>query len=258
LPSVNRSDFDLRKFFKKKATKMFDTVVLILKLGLLKFAPPSTAQKNMKTPRSFTRKSVPSHPLRLFFSGVAIFAVAAFALAAESDAPKANAGVTGTDTPPSMKSVVQVMVELDQPPGAAIQAEAYKAARAQADAERTFALANPTAPGSQAILQSSTKVKIGSAAANQVKAHVQQIKQTQQGILPSLTGAQIGGQVLYSVQRAYNQSQEDFRNFEAAGSEGSPYFASKVSKRNFFRHRFFEDTHGSAKRRFVDHRRCTG
>ncbi len=183
---------------------MFDTVVLILKLGLLKFAPPSTAQKNMKTPRSLTRKSVPSHPLRLFFSGVAIFAVAAFALAAESDAPKANAGVTGTDTPPSMKSVVQVMVELDQPPGAAIQAEAYKAARAQADAERTFALANPTAPGSQAILQSSTKVKIGSAAANQVKSHVQQIKQTQQGILPSLTGAQIGGQVLYSVQRAYN------------------------------------------------------
>jgi subtilisin family serine protease len=183
---------------------MFDTVVLILKLGLLKFAPPSTAQKNMKTPRSFTRNGVPSHPLRLFFSGVAIFAVAAFALAAESDAPRATAGVTGTDTPPSMRNVVQVMVELDQPPGAAIQAEAYKAVRAQADAERTFALAHPTAPGSQAILQSSTKVKIGSAAANQVKSHVQQIKQTQQGILPSLTGAQIGGQVLYSVQRAYN------------------------------------------------------
>jgi hypothetical protein len=158
----------------------------------------------MKTPRSFTQNHVLSDPLRLFFSGLAIFAVAAFALAAESDAPKATAGVTGTDTPPSMKNVVQVMVELDQPPGAAIQAEAYKAARAQADAERTFALAHPTAPGSQAILQSSTKVKIGSAAANQVKGHVQQLKQTQQGILPSITGAQIGGRVLYSVQRAYN------------------------------------------------------
>jgi hypothetical protein len=103
-----------------------------------------------------------------------------------------------------MKNVVAVMVELDQPPAAAVYAETFEEARAQADAERTLALAHPTAPGSQDILQSSKKVEIGSAAANQVKGHVEQLKQKQQGILRSLTGAQIGGRVLYSVQRAYN------------------------------------------------------
>jgi hypothetical protein len=158
----------------------------------------------MKTPRSFTRNRILSHPLRLFFSGVAIFAVAAFALAAESDAPKATADVSGTDTPPSMKNGVAVMVEMSEAPAAAVYAKAFKAARAQADAERTFALAHPTAPGSQAILQSSKKVEIGSAAKSEVKSHVQKLKQAQESILPSLKGAQIGGQVLYSVQRAYN------------------------------------------------------
>src|SRR5262245_54958692 len=145
----------------------------------------------MKTPHH------PTHSLRLVFSSVAIFPVAAFALAAQSDAPDASISPTGTDTPPSMKDVVAVMVELKERPAASIYAEAFEAARAQADAERAFALAHPTAPGSQAILQSSKKVEIGSAAANQIKGHVQQIKQTQQGILPSLTGAQIGGRVLY-------------------------------------------------------------
>ena len=158
----------------------------------------------MKTTRQFSRNRLLSHLPRIFFSGVGIFAVAAFTLAAQSDAPDVSTGVTGTDTPPSMKNVVAVMVELKERPAASIYAEAFEAARAQADAERTFALAHPTAPGSQAILQSSKKVEIGSAAANQVRGHVQQIKQTQEGILPSLTGAQIGGRFLYSVQRAYN------------------------------------------------------
>jgi subtilisin family serine protease len=158
----------------------------------------------MKTPRSFIRNRILSHPLRLFFSGVAIFAVAAFALAAESDAPDASAGVTGIDTPPSMQNVVAVMVEMSEAPAAAVYAKAFKAARAQADAERTFALAHPTAPGSQAILQSSKKVDIGATAKSEVKSHVQKLKQAQESILPSLKGAQIGGQVLYSVQRAYN------------------------------------------------------
>jgi Subtilase family/PA domain len=158
----------------------------------------------MKTTCQFRRNRLLSHLSRILFSGVGIFAVAAFTLAAQSDAPDVSTGVTGADTPPSMKNVVAVMVELKERPAASIYAEAFEAARAQADAERTFALAHPTAPGSQAILQSSKKVEIGSAAANQVKGHAQQIKQTQEGILPSLTGAQIGGRVLYSVQRAYN------------------------------------------------------
>jgi hypothetical protein len=161
-------------------------------------------KKNMKTPRSFTRNRIPSHPLRLFFSGVAIFTVAAFAFAAESDAPKATADVTGTDTPPSMKNVVAVMVEMSEAPAAAVYAKAFKAARAQRDAERTYALAHPTAPGSQAILKSSKKVEIGSTATNEVKSHAQKLRQAQEAILPSLKGAQIGGQVLYRVQRAYN------------------------------------------------------
>ena len=93
---------------------------------------------------------------------------------------------------------------MSEAPATAVYAKAFKAARAQADAERTFALAHPTAPGSQAILKSSKKVEIGSAAKNEVKSHVQKLRQAQDAILPSLKGAQIGGQVLYSVQRAYN------------------------------------------------------
>jgi subtilisin family serine protease len=160
----------------------------------------------MKTSRSFTRNRVPSHLLRIFFSSAAIFTVAAFSLAAQSDGLKVqtNADVAGTDLPQSRKQTVQVMVEMSEAPATAVYAKAFKAARAQADAERTYALANPTAPGSQAILKSSKKVEIGSAAANEVKSHVQKLRQAQDAILPSLKGAQIGGQVLYSVQRAYN------------------------------------------------------
>jgi hypothetical protein len=69
----------------------------------------------MKTTRRFSRNRLLSHLPRIFFSGVGIFAVAAFTLAAQSDAPDVSTGVTGTDTPPSMKNVVAVMVELDQP-----------------------------------------------------------------------------------------------------------------------------------------------
>src|SRR5262245_42529439 len=165
--------------------------VLICAISGSQIRQTSTSQKYMKARRQST------HSLHLVFSSVAIFSVAAFTLGAQSDAPDTSADLTGTDTPPSMKNVVAVMVELKERPAASIYAEAFEAARAQADAERTFALAHPTAPGSQAILQSSKKVEIGSAAANQIKGHVQQIKQTQQGILPSLTGAQIGGRVLY-------------------------------------------------------------
>ena len=99
----------------------------------------------MKTTCQFSRNRLLSHLSRILFSGVGIFAVAAFTLAAQSDAPDVSTGVTGTDTPPSMKNVVAVMVELGQPPAAAVYAETFEEARAQADAERTFALAHPTA-----------------------------------------------------------------------------------------------------------------
>jgi hypothetical protein len=114
----------------------------------------------MKTTRQFT------HSLRLVFSSLAIFSVAAFALSAQSDALDTNAqpakpdeGVAPAkpvnvnapdDRPPSMKEKVQVMVELSDVPAAVPYAEAMKAARAQAEAERTAALANPNSPASQA------------------------------------------------------------------------------------------------------------
>jgi subtilisin family serine protease len=154
----------------------------------------------MKTPRLL------SHPLRIFFSGVAIFTVAAFSLSAQSDALKVNpnANVTGTDLPQSRKETVQVMVELKDVPAAVPYAAALKVARAQADAERTNALAHPNAPGSQAILKNPKKVVISPTAASQVANHVQHLNQVQQGLLPSLTGGQIGARVLYRAQRVYN------------------------------------------------------
>jgi hypothetical protein len=95
----------------------------------------------MKIPRSFTQNRVSSHPLRLFFSGVAIFTVAAFSVAAQLDGLKVqtNADVAGTDLPQSRKQTVQVMVEMSEAPATAVYAKAFKAARAQADAERTYA-----------------------------------------------------------------------------------------------------------------------
>jgi hypothetical protein len=95
----------------------------------------------MKTSRSFTQNLVLSHPLRIFFSSAAIFTVAAFSLAAQSDGLKVqtNDDVAGTDLPQSRKQTVQVMVEMSEAPATAVYAKAFKAARAQADAERTYA-----------------------------------------------------------------------------------------------------------------------
>src|SRR4029453_917882 len=130
----------------------------------------------MKTLPSFTQNCVPSHPLRLFFSGVAIFTVAAFTVAAQSDAPKVqtNADVAGTDLPQSRKQTVQVMVEMSGAPATAVYAKAFKEARAQADAAHANALAHPNAPGSQDILRNPKKVEIGATATNEVKGHIGQ------------------------------------------------------------------------------------
>jgi subtilisin family serine protease len=154
----------------------------------------------MKNPRSFIANPRLSNRLRTFFTCVA---VSALAFAAGSYASEENAGVSAqVDTPPSLKDSVQVMVEMLDAPATVVYAKAFKAAQIQADAERAKALAHPNAPGAQAILKK--KVQISQAAANEVKGHVQQLKQTQEAILPSLTGDEIGGRVLYKVQRAYN------------------------------------------------------
>src|SRR4030095_6827533 len=159
----------------------------------------------MKSNRSLSlRNRVLSRPLRAISLGVGILAVAAFAVVVQPGAPERDVRATTADSPPSMKEAVQVMVELSDVPAAVPYAKALKEARAQADAERNYALAHPTAPGSQAVLASSKKGEVSSAAANQVKSHAQRLDQVQQGMLPSLTGGKINGRVLYRVQHAYN------------------------------------------------------
>ena len=108
------------------------------------------------------------------------------------------------DRPPSMKQNVQVMVELSEVPAAVPYGQALKAARAQAELERASALANPNAPGAQAVLKNPKKVEISAADAAQVKGHAQRLDQIQQGLLPSLTGGKVNGKVLFRTQHAYN------------------------------------------------------
>src|SRR4051812_30422130 len=136
------------------------------------------------------------HLRHAFISGAAAFAGAAFALAAPSYAADAD-GPAQPDRPPSLNNTVQVMVEMSQSPATTVYETALKAARAKADADRANALAHPNAPGSQAILKNPTKLQISRPAAAEVRGHIGQLKQAQEAILPSLTGGNIGGRVLY-------------------------------------------------------------
>lgn len=96
------------------------------------------------------------------------------------------------------------MVELSDVPAAAPLAAAMQEARAQADAERANAMAHPNSPDAQAILKSRKKVEISAAAASQIESHAQHLDQMQQAMVPSLTGGNINGHVLFRVQHAYN------------------------------------------------------
>ena len=158
----------------------------------------------MKMPSFASSNSLFSHSFRVLLSGVGILAVAAFAFAAETDGPQADVGSAGADSPPSMKGAVQVMVEFNEAPAAALYADALKEARNKADAERNYALAHPNAAGSQEVLKSTTKVKISPESQRQAESHAQHLDQVQQGTLPSLTSGKINGRVLYRVQNAYN------------------------------------------------------
>ena len=139
---------------------------------------------------------------RIFFSGVGVIA---FALAAQSDAPEKGVNQNApNDRPPSMKENVQVMVELSDVPAAVPYAEALKQARAQADAERANALAHPNSPAAQAVLKNPKKVEVSAGDAARVESHAQRLDQVQQGLLPSLTGGNVNGRILYRTQHAYN------------------------------------------------------
>src|SRR3954467_8669959 len=162
-------------------------------------------------------------PLRsILFPLTILFAVfmAAIALglparvqAAEPDSPDAPSDIAPAkpvnqnapdERPPSMTENVQVMVELSDVPAAVPYAEAIKAARAKAEAERTAALANPKSPASQATLKNPKKIQISAADNDRVEAHAQRLDHVQQGLLTSLSGGNINGKVLFRTQHAYN------------------------------------------------------
>jgi hypothetical protein len=97
------------------------------------------------------------------------------------------------------------MVEMNGAPAAATYAAALQVAQKQADAARSYALAHPKLQSSVALMkQKPAAIQISSTAASQVKTKVQQLDQAQQSILSSLTGGNIGGQIIFRAQRAYN------------------------------------------------------
>ena len=153
-------------------------------------------------------RTLRSTKLFAFFS-LAIVAVSSVALAAAQalqSRPDSFGSDAGPDSrPPSMQDTVQVMVEMTDVPAAVPYAAALKEARAQADAQRSYALAHPNDKSSKALLsQKQRPIQISTAAASQVKSHVQHLDQMQQALLPSLTGGKVAGRVLYRTQRAYN------------------------------------------------------
>lgn len=160
---------------------------------------------------SHTSKSAVFFNLLSLRFGLAIMGAASIALAsplaAQKGAPRNeidSTAVAPDALPPSMAGTVPVMVEMSAPPAAVPYAAAYKVAQAQADAARNYALTHPKLKTSQALLSSKQSVQISSSAARQVATTVQQIDQAQRSILPTLTSPNIGGQVIFRAQRAYN------------------------------------------------------
>lgn len=153
-------------------------------------------------------RTLRSTKLFAFFS-LAIVAVSSVALAApptpQSKPDSFDSDAVQDSRPPSMESTVQIMVEMTDVPAAIPYAAALNEARAQADAERSYALAHPNEKTSKALLsQKQRPIQISPVAASQVESHVQHLNQMQQALLPSLTGGKVAGRVLYRTQRAYN------------------------------------------------------
>jgi subtilisin family serine protease len=146
-------------------------------------------------------------PVR-FFNSLGAPILIALALAspvrAQSDADTVS-GAASSALPPSMQGQVQVMVEMKDAPAAVTWAAALKQAQVQADVKRNYALQHPTLKTSQALLKTKPQqVQISSASATQVQSVAQKNDQAQRAILSSLTGANIGGQVIYRTQISYN------------------------------------------------------
>lgn len=151
------------------------------------------------------------HSTKLFtFFSLAIVALSSVALAAPKSVQRSKSDTAVPITapaafPPSMQKSVQVMVELKDAPAAVTWAAALKQAQAEADAQRNYALQHPNLKTSQALLKKTPqRVQISSTSATQVQSVAQKIDQTQKALLPSLTGADIGGHVIFRAQLAYN------------------------------------------------------
>src|ERR1700736_3536660 len=160
----------------------------------------------MQTWRSLSTQKSHSESMksiRFLLSFVAVIALASplAAQSSEDTIPSSSPDAL----PPSMQKSVQVMVELKDAPAAVTWAAALKQAQAQADAQRNYALQHPKLKTSQALLKTTPqRVQISSASAKQVQSVAQKNDQTQQGLLPSLTGGDVGGKVIFRAQMAYN------------------------------------------------------
>jgi subtilisin family serine protease len=150
-------------------------------------------------------------PTRFSFFSLGVCAVLALAspllaqksLTAQDSLPDGTAATSAL--PLSTQQSVQVMVQLKDDPAGITWAAAYKQAQAQLDAQRNYALAHPTLRTSVALLKTPPQqAQISSAQSKQVQSVAQKIDQTQRSLLPSLTGANIGGRVMFRTQMAYN------------------------------------------------------
>jgi Subtilase family len=162
----------------------------------------------MKYSRLFTH-SILSTPARFIFAISAPFllalAIASPTLAQRGDVAANKTASADADAPPSQAKAVSVMVEMNAAPAAVSYSQYYKAALAQADAARQYALMHPNLKSSKAALsQKPGQVQISSANANRVQAEVARLDQAQRNILPNLTGNAVGGKILFRAQRAYN------------------------------------------------------
>src|SRR3984893_8690085 len=111
----------------------------------------------------------------------------------------------GADSPLSRQKGITVMVELRDAPAAQASADALKTAQAQVDAQRNYALAHPKLRTSKTLLSKpAVATTINASAARQVANVWRQLDSAQRAILPSLTGGNVGGRVLFRATRAYN------------------------------------------------------
>ncbi|MGH8100092.1 MAG: S8 family serine peptidase, partial [Chthoniobacterales bacterium] len=145
------------------------------------------------------------HRFRFSFFSIACVSGIVTSIALTSAAPKADVLPALTPARPNDQKSTTIMIEMAGEPAALAYAAALKEAQTTFDAQRNYALAHPNLKSSQGLLkQKETPLRISAAALPQVRTIVQQLDREQQQILPNLTNQNIGAQVIYRAQRAYN------------------------------------------------------